>query len=278
MHIVKKKNFWFEIEVSFYDVISVFLHWTFCTCSTATALQLYFHMKYGFVHNPKVIQIIASPWIITKQLKQLIKTAHWKKILWFEIEVSFYDVISVFLHWTFRTCSTATVFQLYFHMKYGFVHNPKVIQIIASPWIITKQLKQLIKTTHWKKKLVRDWSVLLWCHKCLFTLNFLYMQYCNCFSAVFSHEIWICTESKDHPNNCITMNHHQTTKTTNSNCTLKKKILVRDWTVLLWCHKCVFTLNFLYIQYCNCFSAVFSHEIWICTMLQPFHNSRTAYQ
>jgi len=154
-HWIKNQLFWFDNQVSFSDSISVFLHWTFCTHSTGTNFKLYYYMKYGFWHNRMVIQIISSPWIITKQLKQLIRTTDWIKnqLFWCEIQVSFYDSISVFLHWTFCTASTGTDFKLYYYMKYGFGHNRMVIQIIPSPWIITKQLKQLIETAHWKKKL-----------------------------------------------------------------------------------------------------------------------------
>jgi len=60
------------------------------------------------------------------------------------------------------------------------------------------------------------------------------------------------------------MNHHHTSQTSHWNWTLKYKptFLVQESSVLLWFHKCLFTLNFLYRQYYNCFSSVFSHEIW----------------
>jgi len=42
-----------------------------------------------------------------------------KQLLWYENEVYFSNSISAFFKSSFGTCSTGTVFQVYFYIKFG---------------------------------------------------------------------------------------------------------------------------------------------------------------
>ena len=73
-------SLWYLNEVSFCNSISVFLHSTFCTCTTETAFQEYFYMKssldtiqrpYKWFHHHESWPNISNKWL---ELKIEIKT------------------------------------------------------------------------------------------------------------------------------------------------------------------------------------------------------------